>query len=378
MSQTLRHVSLLSQHAGLRRKERRGDTYPDELVLGTSGEVLAVGAEADAADVQVAANIDRRILQDAQLLSRLNIVDLSRPVAARGNILAVMTEPNAAHDTFVCQGVDQIDVKHAGDAVVEDGKPVVARLLSRGRQTVGIQIAEGIAYRGTGRRGVRPADASMVRRGVADLGRLGGTREGDRSVNLRGRRSHGAGRPTDTTTSRAGRSRALGGLRPDAVSGRSPRVGLLLLRWGRLLLGRLLGRLLRRLLLLEVLGLRLGRRDRKAGRTLSHLMLRAELLVLLRRGRRGSEAGSLTSAGHYAVEEAVAGGDRGRLLRRAGVRRRPAVHTGRGVAAGDLELAAEMLDLIFVPFRGIVRETGPAQTFSGRSLKVTYLFLRLM
>lgn len=65
----------------------------------------------------------------------------------------------------------------------------------------------------------------------------------------------------------------------------------MLLRRRRLLLRRLLGRLLRWLLLLEVLGLRLGRGYRKTRRSLGHLMLRAELLVLLGRGRRGREAG---------------------------------------------------------------------------------------
>lgn len=212
---------------------------------------------------------------------------------------------------------------------------------------------------------MRSADASMVGGGMADLRRLRGTRERDGGVDLRGGRADSSGRPADATPSRARRGSARGWLGSHAVGRGALGVGLLLLLLGRRRV--LLGRLLRRLLLLELLGLRLRRRrrNREARRSLGHLMLGTELLVL-GRGRRGRGQATLASAGHDAVEEAVARRNRWRLLRRACVRRRSAVHSGGCVAAArNFELAAKMLDLVFIPRIGAYRQQGTAWTTPG-------------
>lgn len=77
------------------------ETYPDQLVLGTSRQILSVWAEADAPDVEITYRVDRLILQHADLLTRLHIEDLGRTVAAGGDVLAVGAEANAAYDALV-------------------------------------------------------------------------------------------------------------------------------------------------------------------------------------------------------------------------------------------------------------------------------------
>lgn len=39
-------------------------TYPNQFILGTSGEILAVRAEANAANVKVACDIDAVVLEN--------------------------------------------------------------------------------------------------------------------------------------------------------------------------------------------------------------------------------------------------------------------------------------------------------------------------
>jgi hypothetical protein len=55
-----------------------------------------------------------------------NVEDLSRSVTSSGNIFAISAEPYAAHDTFVSEVVDKINIKHSTDTRIEDSIPVTA------------------------------------------------------------------------------------------------------------------------------------------------------------------------------------------------------------------------------------------------------------
>lgn len=44
-------------------------TYPDELIFGTSGQVFPIGAEANAANVEITVLVDGLILQLGHLLA---------------------------------------------------------------------------------------------------------------------------------------------------------------------------------------------------------------------------------------------------------------------------------------------------------------------
>lgn len=91
-------------------KSEDNGTYPDELVLSSSGQVLSIGAEADASDVKISSKIDVLVLQNAELLASLHIINLSGTVAAGGNVLAIHAEPHAANNTFMLESMDQLDV----------------------------------------------------------------------------------------------------------------------------------------------------------------------------------------------------------------------------------------------------------------------------
>lgn len=119
----------------------------NQLVFCARSKVLAVGAEAHASDVQVTARVGTVILQDADLLARDDIVNLSRFVAARCDVFAIHAESNTAHNAFMRQSVDEVHVKHARYGRVEDKEPVVSCLLMLRWQTLDIEIAESIVGR---------------------------------------------------------------------------------------------------------------------------------------------------------------------------------------------------------------------------------------
>lgn len=204
---------------------------PDQLVLGTGGEVLAVGAEADAPNVQITASVGIVVLQHADLIPRDNIVDLGRLVAPSRDVLAIHAEANAADYALVRQGMDQVHIEHAWNSRVEDDEPIIPCLLVLRRQALDIEITEGVVGRM-----MRLGHPGVIRGRVgADLGRLAGA-SGSRirnwSVDLRSRgaaswRSTG---PTALTRPRAGG--ALGRLGREAA--RSWALGVLLLERGRL------------------------------------------------------------------------------------------------------------------------------------------------
>lgn len=99
-----------------------------------------------------------------------------------------MAESHAADDTSVMERVDQINVKHAGDVLVEDADPIFACLLVVGRNLVNVEFAQN-----TPRLGM-VVHAAVLRCGVADLWRLSGARVGDGSIDLGcGRANRGRG-----------------------------------------------------------------------------------------------------------------------------------------------------------------------------------------
>lgn len=106
------------------RSPTGGVTHPDQLILCTGCQESSIWTEAHASDVEIANRIHRLVLEDADLLSGNNVENLSRSVAARRNIFAIMAESDAADNTLVLEGVDQVNVKDARHARVEDGKPI--------------------------------------------------------------------------------------------------------------------------------------------------------------------------------------------------------------------------------------------------------------
>lgn len=306
------------------------------------------------------------ILENTNLLTSLHVKDLGRSVATSRNILSIMTESDAAHNTFVVERVDKVDVENALHLRVEDGIPVLARLLVVRSHRINFEIAQGVSHRGR----TRATHASMVGSRVADLGRRRVSGIRDRSVDLRSRRSDGIRRSADTSSARARRGSALGRLRGHAVGDWA---------WGVALGVR------------SLLGVGVRRRDRKARWSLTHLMLRSHLL-LLRRGmallrwllllsalrllllallltllRRRKT--SLAATSHYATEETIAGCDRWRLLGGCSVLRWSRQAGLRGTFSGGLELVSEHANLLLIP---IDRGVNALPNFSARAIQLTF------
>jgi hypothetical protein len=104
-------------------------SYPDDLVLGTSREILPVGTEADASDVQISVLWKTSILKMRDGITSLNIENLGRTVTACRNPSTVQTEAYTADHTLMWQVVDQVDIQHTPGARVEDSEPIAALLL---------------------------------------------------------------------------------------------------------------------------------------------------------------------------------------------------------------------------------------------------------
>lgn len=98
--------------------------YPNLAILGTGGEVLAVGAEADAANVEVPCAGSRLVKQDAGLGASLGVVDLGCAVTASSEPLSVVRELDAANDSVMDEGVDERHVEDLFGSLRPDGEPV--------------------------------------------------------------------------------------------------------------------------------------------------------------------------------------------------------------------------------------------------------------
>lgn len=223
--------------------------------------------------------------------------------------------------------MDQIDVKNAGDVLVEDGKPVIAHLLIVGGQAIHVQLAEGVVWRRR-RRLVLDNGATVVGGGmVGHLRRLARAGIGHRRIDL-GRRWATRRRASYASTLGAGRGRALRRLRREAARGRA---------LGRILLAK--RRLLRR-------RRRRRRRPSKSGRRrLRHLMLRWLLVLRRRWWWRRQRLARLTR--HYSTEDVAPKPNVGRLRRASMLRR--AIHSTLRRAAPGVELRPEMVDLFLIP-----------------------------
>lgn len=316
--------------AGKRVSNGAGLNVPDsdQLVLCARSKVLAVGAEADASDVQVTTCVGAVVLQDTDLLSGDNIVDLSGLIAARCDIFAIHAEPNTAHDALMCQSMDEIHVEHARYRRVEDKEPVVSSLLVLGWQTLNIEITKSIVGRME-----RLAHPSVIRSWVcADLWGLAwtsGARKRDRSVDLRSGRTT-SGWSSDSTT----------------LAG----------SWTGIARRRLRGKARSWSLRVLLVRRRLGWRRRRRRRTLEsrgrlrHLV-RWWLLLLRRRGRGWDRTTLSTLARHDGAESIGPHADgwwRGDLWR-AGMRRGADHGALRSATSGLFELATQMSDLFFKP-----------------------------
>lgn len=303
----------------------------DQFVFGTSGKVLAIGAEADASDVQVAASVGVIVLQHADLVSRDDVIDLSRLIAPSRDVLAIHAEANTADNALVGQGVDQVHIEHAWNSRVEDDEPIIPCLLVLRGEALDIEVTKGVVGRM-----VRLGHPGVIRGRVgADLRRLARasrSRIRNWSVDLRSRGTT-SWRPTGSTS--LARPRAGGALgRLGRETARSWALGVLLLERGRLR-----WRWRRR------------RRALEPWRRLRHLVGRALLLLRRRRGR-GDRTTLTTLAGHDGAEGIGAHADgRGRSLRRALMGRRADHGTLGSATSGLFELSAKMGDLFFKPAR---------------------------
>jgi hypothetical protein len=306
------------------------------------------------------------VLKNTNLLTSLHVKDLGRSVAASRNILSIVTEPHTANHTFVVERVDKVDIENALHLRVEDGIPVLARLLVVGSHSINFEIAQSVSHG----RSARAPHASVVGSRVANLRRRRVSGIRDWSVNLRSRRSDGIRRSADTSSAGARRGSALRRLRSHTVGDWAWRVALRVR---------------------SLLGTGMRGRDRKARGTLTHLVLRSHLL-LLRRGmallrwllllsalwllllallltllRRCKT--SLAATSHYATEETIAGGDRWRLLGGCSVLRRSGEAGLRGTFSGRLELVSEHANLLLIP---IDREVNALSNFSARATQLTF------
>lgn len=213
----------------------RQETYANKLVFSARSQVLAVGAKADATDIQVTRNVDVLVLQDAHLLSTGHVVDLGGAVAAGCDVLAIVAESNTADDTFVHKSVDQVDIQHAWDSLVEDDKPVIPYLPDVSRKTFDVEIAKRVVHEGA-RVGLH---SSMVGSWVVcDLWRCARATVRHRRVDLRSSRT-ASRRPSNPSLAWAGASSTRRGLAREPIR---PRALVRLLERGLLLGGRGRGR----------------------------------------------------------------------------------------------------------------------------------------
>ena len=126
-------------------------TYSDDLILRAGSEETSIRTEADAPDIKIAILRQRRILQMSNLRTTVNVKDLGRAVAARGNQATIVAEAHTTDDTVVGKVVDEIDVELPPNGRIEDGEPVLSFTLVRGRNGLRVQIREGVAYVWNGR-----------------------------------------------------------------------------------------------------------------------------------------------------------------------------------------------------------------------------------
>ena len=78
-------------------------------------------------------------------LASVDIVYLSRAIAACRNVLAILAEADTAYDTFVQKIVKELDIKNPGQIRVEDGEPITSYPLLFRRQVIRVQVGQFVA-----------------------------------------------------------------------------------------------------------------------------------------------------------------------------------------------------------------------------------------
>jgi hypothetical protein len=110
----IRNVPHLERLVSAPQTERRLDTYADQFVFSSGGQITTIRAKAYTSDVQIPLFIYRVILELADFLASIDIVYLSGSIATRRHILAILAETHTAHDAFVQKIMKQLDIKNSG------------------------------------------------------------------------------------------------------------------------------------------------------------------------------------------------------------------------------------------------------------------------
>jgi hypothetical protein len=105
------HLKRLAYWQGARDVHQ---TYSDQLVFSSGGQIATVWAKADTSDVQISLFIDSVVLELADFLARADIVYLSGSIAACRHILAILAETDTTHNTFVQKIVEKLDIQNSG------------------------------------------------------------------------------------------------------------------------------------------------------------------------------------------------------------------------------------------------------------------------
>jgi hypothetical protein len=125
--------------------DREDCTNANNLVFSTGGQVLTIRAEADTSDVKVAILRQAGILQMLDLLTTLDIEDLSRTVATSGNESSITAETNTADYTLVGQVVDELNIQSATNTGVKNSVPIFTLALEVAGKSFDGQVDQLVA-----------------------------------------------------------------------------------------------------------------------------------------------------------------------------------------------------------------------------------------
>lgn len=106
---------------------------------------MTIRAEADTSDVKVTILRQAGVLQMLDLLSTLDIEDLSRTVATSSNESSITAETNTADYTLVGQVMDELNIQSATNAWVENSVPVLTLALEVAGKGLNSQVNQLVA-----------------------------------------------------------------------------------------------------------------------------------------------------------------------------------------------------------------------------------------
>lgn len=119
-------------------------TYANLLVFSSGGQVSAIRTETDTPDIKIPILINRIILQGGDKQTGSDVEDLRRAVAASGNVFTIGAKSHAADDAIVLEMVDKLDIQHARNFGIENGKPVLTLFLMGRRDLVEVEFTQVI------------------------------------------------------------------------------------------------------------------------------------------------------------------------------------------------------------------------------------------